>query len=78
LLARPNPRESGPHLLETLYADLLLTGTAYLEAVSLDGRVAALQALRPGRMRALPGPDGWPAAYSTPSPAPPAAPPGPP
>ncbi len=26
LLARPNPRESGTHLLETLYADLLLTG----------------------------------------------------
>lgn len=63
LLARPNPRESGTHLLETVYADLLLTGTAYLEAVTLDGRVAALQALRPGRMRMLPGPDGWPAAY---------------
>ncbi|MFB0487562.1 HK97 family phage portal protein [Methylobacterium sp. OAE515] len=63
LLARPNPRESGTHLLETVYADLLLTGTAYLEAVALDGRVAALQALRPGRMRMLPGPDGWPVAY---------------
>ncbi|MGH1588162.1 phage portal protein [Methylobacterium phyllosphaerae] len=64
LLARPNPRESGTHLLETVYADLLLTGTAYLEAVELDGgRIAALQALRPGRMRMLPGPDGWPAAY---------------
>ncbi|MCJ2090831.1 phage portal protein [Methylobacterium sp. E-005] len=63
LLARPNPRESGTHLLETIYADLLLAGTAYLEAVILDGRVAALQALRPGRMRMLPGSDGWPAAY---------------
>jgi HK97 family phage portal protein len=63
LLARPNPRESGTHLLETVYADLLLTGTAYLEAVALDGRVAALQALRPGRMRMIPGPDGWPCAY---------------
>ena len=63
LLARPNPRESGPHLLETVYADLLLTGTAYLQAVGLDGRVAALQTLRPGRVRMLPGPDGWPAAY---------------
>jgi phage portal protein BeeE len=63
LLARPNPRESGTHLLETVYADLQLTGTAYLEAVSLDGRIAALQALRPGRMRMRPGPDGWPAAY---------------
>jgi HK97 family phage portal protein len=63
LLARPNPRESGTRLLEAVYADLLLAGTAYLEAVSLDGRVAAVQALRPGRMRMLPGPDGWPAAY---------------
>ena len=63
LLARPNPRESGTRLLETVYADLLITGTAYLEAVSLDGRIAALQPLRPGRMRMLPGPDGWPAGY---------------
>ncbi|AYO84064.1 phage portal protein [Methylobacterium brachiatum] len=63
LLARPNPRESGTRLLETVYADLLLGGTGYLEAVSLDGRIAALQALRPGRMRMLPGADGWPAAY---------------
>ena len=63
LLARPNPRESGTRLLETVYADLTLSGTAYLEAVSLDGRIAALQSLRPGRMRMLPGPDGWPAAY---------------
>ena len=63
LLARPNPRESGTRLLETVYADLTLSGTAYLEAVSLDGRIAALQTLRPGRMRMLPGPDGWPAAY---------------
>ncbi|MCZ3030471.1 phage portal protein, partial [Acinetobacter baumannii] len=60
---RPNPRESGTRLLETVYADLLLGGTGYLEAVSLDGRIAALQALRPGRMRMLPGADGWPAAY---------------
>ncbi|WP_082316951.1 phage portal protein [Methylobacterium sp. ARG-1] len=63
LLARPNPRESGTRLLETVYADLLLGGTGYLEAVNLDGRIAALQALRPGRMRMLPGADGWPAAY---------------
>ncbi|MDP4021421.1 phage portal protein [Methylobacterium sp. NEAU 140] len=63
LLARPNPREGGAGLLETVYADLMLAGTAYLEAVCLDGRIAALQALRPERMRMLPGPDGWPAAY---------------
>ena len=63
LLNRPNPRESGARLLETLYADLMLTGVAYLEAVTIDDRVAALQVLRPERMRMLPGPDGWPAAY---------------
>ncbi|MBE7245281.1 MAG: phage portal protein [Actinomycetospora chiangmaiensis] len=63
LLRRPNPRESGTAFCETLYADLLLTGSAYIEAVSVEGRVVGLQALRPDRMRMLPGPDGWPAAY---------------
>ncbi len=63
LLLRPNPRESGGQFLETVYADLMLTGTAYIEAVSVEGRVAGLQALRPDRMRMIPGPDGWPAAY---------------
>ncbi|WP_342162489.1 phage portal protein [Methylobacterium sp. SD21] len=63
LLARPNLRESGVQLLETVYADLLLAGSAYLEAVSVDGRVVGLQALRPERMRVVTGPDGWPSAY---------------
>jgi HK97 family phage portal protein len=63
LLLRPNPRESGTQFLETVYADLMLAGTAYIEAVSIEGRVAGLQALRPDRMRMVPGPDGWPAAY---------------
>lgn len=63
LLARPNPRESGTQLLETVYADLMLAGSAYLEAVSVEGRIVGLQALRPERVRVLTGPDGWPAAY---------------
>ena len=63
LLARPNPREGGTRLLETLYAQLMLNGNAYLEAVSLDGMPRELFALRPERMRVVPGPDGWPAAY---------------
>ena len=63
LLLRPNPRESGAQFLETVYADLMLAGVAYIEAVSVEGRVAGLQALRPDRMRMVPGPDGWPAAY---------------
>ena len=63
LLARPNPREGGTRLLETLYAELMLCGNAYLEAVSLDGAPRELFALRAERMRVVPGPDGWPVAY---------------
>ncbi len=63
LLARPNLRESGTAFLETIYADLLLTGSAYVQAVTAEGRVVGLQSLRPDRMRRVPGPDGWPAAY---------------
>ena len=33
LLARPNPREAGPRLLESVYGHLLVSGNAYLEAV---------------------------------------------
>jgi phage portal protein BeeE len=34
-LARPNPVEDGQAWLETLYGHLLVTGNAYVEAVSL-------------------------------------------
>ncbi|GJE19318.1 phage portal protein [Methylobacterium marchantiae] len=63
LLARPNAREGGARLLETLYGHLMVSGNAYLEAVSLDGTPRELHALRPDRMRVVPGPDGWPIAY---------------
>jgi HK97 family phage portal protein len=63
LLTRPNPRQDGPGLLEAVYAHLLLAGNAYLEAVMLDGAVRELYALRPDRMRVVPGADGWPEAY---------------
>src|SRR5215203_916982 len=64
LLARPNPREGGARLLESLYGHLMVSGNAYLEAVSLDGAAPReLYALRPDRMRVVPGPDGWAAAY---------------
>ncbi|HYY85104.1 MAG TPA: phage portal protein [Beijerinckiaceae bacterium] len=63
LLARPNPREGGARLLESLYGHLMVSGNAYLEAVSLDGAARELYALRPDRMRVVPGADGWPAAY---------------
>jgi hypothetical protein len=67
LLARPNPRQDGPALLEAICAHLLLAGNAYVEAVSVDGpggtQLRELHALRPDRMRVVPGADGWPEAY---------------
>jgi HK97 family phage portal protein len=63
LLARPNPREGGTRFMESVYGHLLVSGNAYLEAVSVDGAPRELYALRPDRMRVVPGPDGWPAAY---------------
>jgi HK97 family phage portal protein len=63
LLARPNPRESGGRFLESVYGHLMVSGNAYVEAVSVDGLPRELHALRPDRMRVVPGADGWPAAY---------------
>jgi phage portal protein BeeE len=63
LLARPNPRQEGSAFLEAVCAHLLLAGNAYIEAVSVEGAVRELHALRPDRMRVVPGPDGWPEAY---------------
>ncbi|MBB1093884.1 phage portal protein, partial [Rhodopseudomonas palustris] len=63
LIARPNPRQDGAALFETLYAHLLLAGNAYVEAVALGDAVHELYALRPDRIKVAPGPDGWAAAY---------------
>ncbi|MCD0419681.1 phage portal protein [Rubrivivax sp. JA1024] len=63
LLARPNPRQDGAALRETLVAHLLLAGNAYLEAVALGDRVHELYALRPDRIKVVPGADGWAEAY---------------
>jgi HK97 family phage portal protein len=71
LLARPNPRQDGASFLEAVSSHLLLAGNAYIEAVGIDGQgndqaspnVRELYALRPDRMKVVPGPDGWPQAY---------------
>jgi HK97 family phage portal protein len=63
LLGRPNPRQDGAALFESVTAHLLLAGNAYVENVPLDGAVRELHALRPDRMRVVPGADGWPEAY---------------
>jgi HK97 family phage portal protein len=63
LLARPNPRQDGAAFFEALYSYLLLAGNAYVEAVTLGGQanrdVRELYALRPDRMKVVPGADGW-------------------
>ncbi len=71
LVTRPNPRQDGPALLEAIAAHLMLSGNAYIEAVSLEGEGGQegravpreLYALRPDRVKVVPGPDGWPAAF---------------
>ncbi len=63
LLARPNARDVGTSLLEQLYGHLLVSGNGYLEAAGAGGRVTELYALRPDRMKVVPGADGWAAAF---------------
>jgi HK97 family phage portal protein len=69
LLARPNPRQDGASFLESVASHLLLAGNAYIEAVGIDavapgaGQVRELYALRPDRMKVVPGPDGWPQGF---------------
>ncbi len=63
LLRRPNARQSGPELLEAVYGHLLVAGNAYIEAAAVAGELRELHALRPDRMKVVPGSDGWPEAY---------------
>jgi len=63
LLARPSLDQTGTDFLEAWYGYLLVAGNAYVEAVALDGRVRELHALRPDRMKVVPGAEGWPEAY---------------
>ncbi|HEV7334644.1 MAG TPA: phage portal protein [Bosea sp. (in: a-proteobacteria)] len=63
LIERPNPRQGGIAFRETLYGHLAVAGNAYVEAVSIGGEPRELHALRPDRMRVVPGRDGWAEAY---------------
>lgn len=63
VLRQPSHDQTGTDLLEAWYGFLLVAGNAYLEAVTLDGRVRELHALRPDRMKVIPGADGWPEGY---------------
>ncbi len=63
LFANPCPDQDGVALFEAHYGFLLLSGNSYLELVALDGEARELYALRPDRMKVIPGkggrPDGW-------------------
>jgi len=61
LLDRPNPEQGGPDLLEAFFGALQVSGNGYLEAAG-DGP-GELYALRPDRMKVIPGRQGWPEAY---------------
>lgn len=63
LIERPNPRQGGIAFRETLYGYLVVAGNAYVEAASIGREPRELYALRPDRMRVVPGRDGWPEAY---------------
>lgn len=63
LLARPNGAQGKAELLEALYAQLLLSGNGYVEAVGDGGTPAELHVLRSDRMSVVQGADGWPVAY---------------
>ncbi|MDJ1007536.1 MAG: phage portal protein [Paracoccaceae bacterium] len=63
LLAAPNGAQGRAELLEAAYAQLLLTGNAYVEAVGEGALPVELHVLRSDRMSVVPGADGWPVAY---------------
>ncbi|WP_390625189.1 phage portal protein [Falsirhodobacter algicola] len=63
LIRRPNAAQGRADFFEALYAQLLLFGNAYLEAVAGTRLPSELHVLRADRMNLVPGPDGWPAAY---------------
>lgn len=66
LIRRPNPAQGKAELFEAVYAQILLSGNAYLEAVAGvagAGVPAELHVLRSDRMSLVPGADGWPVAY---------------
>lgn len=64
LLTLATARSCGQMLIETLTAQLLLHGNAFVQVIGDGtGGVAELFALRPERIVVEPDADGWPAAY---------------
>ncbi len=63
LLKRPNPEQSGPELLEAFFGHLQIAGNGWLELVALEGEPREICALRPDRVRIIPGASGWPTGW---------------
>jgi HK97 family phage portal protein len=63
LLARPNPRETKTDFFEAVASYLLVAGNSYVELVAVAGEPRELYALRPDRVKVIPGGQGWPEAY---------------
>ncbi len=63
LLRRPNADQDYAELLEAHFGYLLLSGNGYIEAVILDGAPRELYALRPDRVKVVPGAGGRPGGW---------------
>jgi HK97 family phage portal protein len=65
LLASPNPMQGGIQFLESVFSQYQIAGNVYIEAVRpSDGEAPReLYALRPDRMRVVPGEAGLPQGY---------------
>ncbi|PCJ95680.1 MAG: phage portal protein [Hyphomicrobiales bacterium] len=63
ILKQPGSPAGGPDLLEMVFGHLLTSGNAYLEGVVLGDELRELYALRPDRMKVVPGSSGWPEAW---------------
>lgn len=63
LLRAPHPTATYPDFMESFLGFLLVSGNAYIEAVSFGGEIRELHLLRPDRVKIVPGADGWPEAY---------------
>ncbi|MEN8237494.1 MAG: phage portal protein [Pseudomonadota bacterium] len=64
LLHHPNPRQGGASFIEMVLSHKLLSGNSYIEAVDgARGQPFELYALRPDRVRIVPGSGGVPIGY---------------
>jgi HK97 family phage portal protein len=61
LLAQPNAGSAGPAFMEALYATLLISGNAYVQAIGADG-ARELHLLRPDKVAVVADAGGWPVA----------------